>query len=88
MHIETKNPPKHMRSFRLATDINDKLDFVCKTFGVTVNSYLVSEIGKAVVRDCLILKTQDSNDKTLDALSAMLTAVMEQNDRIEDISKD
>jgi len=85
MHIVTKNPPKHMRSFRLATEINENLDFVCKSFGVTVNSYLVSEVGKAVVRDCLILKAQNSSDKTLDALAAMLGAVIEQNEKLEKI---
>jgi len=86
--FEPKNPPKPMRSFRLTPEINEKLDFVCEAFGVNANSYLVSEVGKAVVRDCLILKVQDSSDKTMDALNAMLEAVIGQGEKISEISKD
>ncbi len=50
MTIEDRNP-RHPRSVRLTSNINDRLISLCDHLGVTPNSYLVGVIGKAITLD-------------------------------------
>jgi hypothetical protein len=78
--------PKHMRSMRLTHDINQKLEEVCEAFGTNVNAYLVSEIGKAVVRDYQTINIQSNSDKAFEAISALFAGISSENEKLKELS--
>lgn len=45
------NNDKYIRSVRLDNKINERLIKICEHLGVSVNSYITSEIGRSISRD-------------------------------------
>lgn len=83
-HKEKKYP----RSLRLDGEINRKLEEVCKAFGTNANSYLLNEIGKAIVRDYQTINIQNNSDATFAAISQMFSAISVESEKLNEISND
>jgi uncharacterized phage infection (PIP) family protein YhgE len=79
---------KHPRSLRLDGEINRKLEEICKAFGTNANSYILNELGKAIVRDYQTINIQNASDSTFAAISQMFSEISAEAEKIKEISKD
>lgn len=73
--IQMSYSDKKSRSLRLNNDVNERLEEVCKAFGVNANSYILNAVGKAVMADYLSISVQAKSDDTFKTLSLMLAEV-------------
>jgi hypothetical protein len=79
---------KHPRSMRLDPEINRKLEAVCKAFGTNANSYILNELGKAIIRDYQTINIQNNSDATFAAISQMFSEISSEAEKLKNISKD
>jgi hypothetical protein len=84
--MEQKELRKHPRSMRLDPEVNRKLEAVCKALGTNANSYILNELGKAIIRDYQSIHVQETNDKTSEGLSLMFAAILDENEKLKSIS--
>jgi predicted DNA-binding protein len=77
---------KHPRSIRMDYEVNRKLEAVCKALGTNANSYILNELGKAIIRDYQSIHVQETNDKASEGLSQMFAAILDENEKLKDLS--
>jgi hypothetical protein len=71
---------KRARSLKINSNVDDKLVALCERLGVTVNAYIVGEIGKSVNRDFLAFQVAQNQE---DTLNKMLLAFEEQMNKTD-----
>lgn len=77
---------KHPRSIRMDYEVNRKLEAVCKALGTNANSYILNELGKAIIRDYQSIVLQETNEKASEGLSQMFAAILSENEKLKQIS--
>jgi len=66
------NPPdKKSRSLRLDKEVNERLEAVCKAYGVSANSYVLSAVGKTVMQDYQSINIQNNSDEVFAAMHSL-----------------
>lgn len=63
---------KYTRSIRLSEPMNERLTALCAHLGVTVNAYIMGELGKAISRDELAFKPPENKTAMLAALAEFI----------------
>lgn len=79
--MEQKELRKHPRSMRLDPEVNRKLEAICKALGTNANSYILNELGKAIIRDYQSINIQNNSDETFKNLALMMASVNETVDK-------
>ncbi|WP_418135468.1 hypothetical protein AB9R83_15235 (plasmid) [Oceanimonas smirnovii] len=82
---------KTTRAIRLDVEVDDRLQVVCKRLGVTINAFLISAVGEAIVRHESQMRIENGAiDLMREMMSTMLSAVDqdEMQKRMDEALKD
>jgi hypothetical protein len=65
------------RTLSIDPDLDARMVAVCEAFGVNVHSYILNEVGKAVVRDHLMINSQNNSNEVYEAINALIASSAE-----------
>jgi len=76
---------KITRTIRLTPDVDSRLIALCEHYGISIHNYLTNEIGKAVSRDEVALRSKQSADLTLSKMLESFETLLRQQENDKDV---
>lgn len=76
---------KITRTIRLTPDLDSRLIALCEHYGISIHNYLTNEIGKAVSRDEVALRSKQSTDAAMSRMLESFEALLRQQANDKDV---
>ena len=74
------------RTLSIDPDLDERMLLVCKAFGVNPHAYILNKIGEAVVKDSLMINSQNNSDDVYAAIHSLFAGISSENEKLKEIS--
>ena len=74
------------RTLSIDPDLDERLQLVCKAFGVNPHAYILNKIGEAVVKDGLMINSQNNSDDVYAAIHTLFAGISAENEKLKEVS--